>query len=116
MRGDALAHARPELAEGPLAPAVRDLDSVTLSLEPGPEGQVGEVVGRFVYGDLAFAQSAERCANDVLGAFTRKYEATAPWLHAVNVGREERAVVVRGRIPRAWADGLMHVELDHVPP
>ena len=115
LRGEALVHARPALAEGPLMDLVRDLDAITVSLEPGPEGEVGEVgevAARLVYGDVPFAARAERCANDVLGAFTRKYDASAPWLRAVKVGREERTVVVKGRIPRAWVDGFVHVELD----
>ena len=112
LRGAALLRARPGLADGEIAPLVRDLDLVSVGLEPGPEGAVGEVVGRFEYGDLPFAERAERCANEVLAAFTRKLEATAPWLHAVKVSRVERAVVVRGRIPRAWADGLIHLDLD----
>jgi hypothetical protein len=110
LRGSALLRARPSLANGALAPLARDLDHASLSLEPGPEGAVGEVVARFVYGDTPFAERAEQCANDVLAAFTHKLEATAPWLHAVTVSRAERAVIVRGRIPRAWADGLLHIE------
>ena len=112
LRGAALLRARPALADGPLAPLVRDLDLASASLEPGPEGAVGEVVARLEYGDLPFAERAEACASDVLAAFTRKYEAEAPWLHAVKVTRIERAVLVRGRIPRAWTDGLLHVDLD----
>jgi hypothetical protein len=112
LRGAALLRARPSLADGPLAPVARDLDVVSVGLEPGPEGAVGEVVARFEYGEPAFAERAERCVADVLAAFTRKYEAEAPWLHAIKVSRTERAVLVRGRIPRAWADGLLHVDLD----
>ena len=112
LRGGALLRARPSLADGPLAPVARDLDVVSVSLEPGPEGAVGEVVGRFEYGELPFAERAERCVADVLAAFTQKYEAGAPWLHAIKVSRSEHTVVVRGRIPRAWADGLVHVDLD----
>jgi hypothetical protein len=112
LTGAALLRARPTLADGPLAPIVRDLDVVSVNLEPGPEGAVGEVVARFTYGDLPFAESAEQCAKEVLDAFTRKLEATAPWLHAVKVSRVDRAVLVRGRIPRAWADGMLHVDLD----
>ncbi len=114
LRGATLLRARPRLADGPLAPIVRDLDRVSVSLEPGPEGAVGEVVARFEYGDLPFAERAERCVNEVLAAFTRKLEATAPWLHAVKVSRAERAVLVKGRIPRAWADGLLHVRISTV--
>jgi hypothetical protein len=114
LRGAALLRARPKLADGALAPLVRDLDVVTLSLAPGPEGEVGEVAIRLVYGDAVFAERAEACAVDVLAAFSRKLEASAPWLHAVKVSREERALVVRGRIPRGWADGLLHVDLDDV--
>jgi hypothetical protein len=112
LRGAALLRARPSLADGALAPLVRDLDVASASLEPGPEGAVGEVVARLEYGELPFAVRAEVCAADVLAAFTRKYETEAPWLHAVKVSRAERAVVVRGRIPRAWTDGLLHVDLD----
>ncbi len=112
LRGAALLRARPSLVDGALAPIVRDLDVVSLDLEPGPEGEVGEVAGRFVYGDALFAERAEECVRDVLAAFTRKLEATAPWLHAVKVSRAERAVVVRGRIPRAWTDGFKNVDLD----
>jgi hypothetical protein len=111
LRPDALVHARPQLASGPLAPVARDLDTATFSLEPGPEGQVGEVSARFVYGDLPFATGAESSFRDALGAFVRAYEAKAPWLHAVTVARDERAVVVRGRIPRAWVDGFLHLDL-----
>jgi hypothetical protein len=64
-----------------------------------------------IYAGEPFARRAEPEVGDVLGAFTRKYEAQAPWLHAVKVERQERAVVVRGRIPRAWADGLVHLDL-----
>jgi hypothetical protein len=112
LRGAALLRARPSLADGALAPIMRDLDVVSVSLEPGPEGAVGEVAARFEYGDLPFAERAERCVADVLAAFTRKYETEAPWLHAIKVSRSERVVLVRGRIPRAWADGLLHVDLD----
>jgi hypothetical protein len=112
LRGSTLLRARPSLADGALAPIVRDLDLVSVSLEPGPEGAVGEVVMRFAYGERPFAESAEACVNEVLAAFTRKLEATAPWLHAVKVSRIDRAVLVRGRIPRAWADGMLHVDLD----
>jgi hypothetical protein len=72
---------------------------------------VGEVSARFVYGDLPFATGAESSFRDALGAFVRAYEAKAPWLHAVTVARDERAVVVRGRIPRAWVDGFLHLDL-----
>jgi hypothetical protein len=112
LRGDALVRARPSLADGPLAPMVRGLDTVIASVEPGPQGAVGEIVARFVYEETPFAEHAEQCAGDVLAAFTHKFEAKAPWLHAVKVSREERAVIVRGRIPRAWADGFIHVDLD----
>ncbi len=115
LRPDALVRARPQLASGPLAPVARDLDSATFSLEPGPEGQVGEVSARFVYGDLPFATSAESSFRDVVGAFVRAYESKAPWLHAVTVARDERAVVVRGRIPRAWVDGFLHLDLGPGP-
>jgi hypothetical protein len=111
LRGDALARMRPQLADGPLAPVTRDLDSATLTLEPGPQGQVGEVVARFVYGDAPFAVRAESPIRDVLAAFTRAYDAQAPWLHAVTVARDDRVVAVRGRIPRAWVDGFLHLEL-----
>jgi hypothetical protein len=111
LRGDALVRLRPQLAEGPLAPVTRDLDDVTLSLEPGPEGQVGEVVARFIYGDAPFAARAESPVRDVVAAFTRAYDARAPWLHAVTIAHEDRVVVVRGRIPRAWVDGFLHLEL-----
>jgi hypothetical protein len=114
LRGSALVEARPSLARGPLAPIVRDLDVVSVGLEPGPVGAVGEVVARFVYGDAPFAERASQCVRDVVAAFTDKFEQKAPWLHAVKVSREERAVVVRGRIPRAWADGFLRVDLDGV--
>jgi hypothetical protein len=113
LRGAALLRARPSLTTGPLAPVVRDLDVVTLGLEPGPEGAVGEVVARLVYGEPAFAERSEACVNEVLAAFTRRFE-KAPWLHAVKVSRDGSAVVVRGRIPRAWADGLLHVDLSDI--
>jgi hypothetical protein len=112
LEGDALLRARPALAEGALAPMVRDLQYASISLQPGPEGDVGEVTGRFVYGEPAFAEKAEACAIDVLLAFTRMFDKKAPWLHAVKVSRAERAVLVKGRIPRAWADGFLHVDLD----
>jgi hypothetical protein len=111
LRPDVLVRARPQLASGPLAPIARDLDTATLSLEPGPEGQVGEVSARFVYGDAPFATGAESSFREVVGAFVRAYEAKAPWLHAVTVAREERSVVVRGRIPRAWVDGFLRLDL-----
>jgi hypothetical protein len=113
LRPDVLVRARPQLSSGPLAPIARDLDTATLSLAPGPEGQVGEVAARFVYGDAPFATGAESSFRDVLSAFVRAYEAKAPWLHAVTVAREDRAVVVRGRIPRAWVDGFLRVDLGH---
>jgi hypothetical protein len=112
LRGDAIVRLRPSLAEGALAEVVRALDFLTISLQPGPEGQVGEVVARFVYAGEPFAERAQGRVEDVLAAFTRTYEKSAPWLHAVKVSREERAVVVRGRIPRAWADGFLHLDLD----
>lgn len=108
VRGDVLARGR---ADGPLAPVFQALDVATVSLEPGPQGAVGEVVLRLVYGAPAFATRAEPSVADVVAAYTRELGARAPWLHAVKVSREERAVVVKGRIPRAWADGLLHVEL-----
>jgi hypothetical protein len=111
LRGDALVRIRPQLAEGPLAPVTRDLETVTLSVEPGPQGQVGEVAARFIYGDAPFATRAEPPVRDVLAAFTHAYEKKAPWLHAVTIAREDRAVIVRGHIPRAWVDGFLHVEL-----
>lgn len=112
LRGAALRRARPTLADGPLAPLVRDLEWVSVDLEPGPEGEVGEVALRLEYGELAFAVGAEVCVTDVLAALTRKYETEAPWLHAVKVSRAERAIAVKGRIPRAWTDGLLHVDVD----
>ena len=112
LRGDAIVRLRPSLAEGALAEVVRALDSLTVSLQPGPEGQVGEVVARLVYAEEPFAVRAQGRVEEVLAAFTRAYEKSAPWLHAVKVAREERAIVVRGRIPRAWADGFMHLDLD----
>lgn len=111
LRGDALLEARPSLANGALAPIVRDLDLLSVTLEPGPQGSVGELVARLEYGSAVFAQRANGRANDVVAAFTRKYDRIAPWLHAVTVAQEDRSVVVRGRIPRAWADGLLHVDL-----
>jgi len=111
LRGDALVRMRPQLAEGPLAPVTRDLERVTLSLEPGPQGQVGEVVARFVYGDVPFASRAEPPLREVVAAFTRTYDAEAPWLHAITTAQQDRVVVLRGRIPRAWVDGLLHLEL-----
>jgi hypothetical protein len=114
LRGDALVRARPSLMDGPLAPIARGLDVVTFNLEPGSEGAIGEVVARFVYAEIPLAERAAACANDVVAAFVHKFEAKAPWLHAVKVSREERAVIVRGRIPRAWADGLIHVDLGEV--
>jgi hypothetical protein len=111
LRGDALARVRPQLADGPLAPVTRDLESATLSLEPGPQGQVGEVIARFIYGDAPFAVLAEPAMREVLAAFTRAYDTKAPWLHAVTIAREDRVVAVRGRIPRAWVDGFLHLEL-----
>jgi hypothetical protein len=116
LRGSALVDARPGLAHGPLAPIVQDLDRVSVALEPGPVGAVGEVVARLVYGDAPFAERASICVGDVLAAFTNKFEKQAPWLHAVHVTRQDRAVVVRGRIPRAWADGLLRVDLDDLAP
>jgi hypothetical protein len=73
---------------------------------------VGEVSARFVYGEVPFAIGAESSFRDVLAAFLRAYEAKAPWLHAVTVVRDERAVTVRGRIPRAWVDGFLHLDLE----
>jgi hypothetical protein len=114
LRGDALVRARPSLADGPLAPMVQGLDVAAFSLEPGSEGAIGEIVGRFVYARVPLAEHAAECANDVVAAFVHKFEAKAPWLHAVKVSREERAVIVRGRIPRAWADGFIHLDLGPV--
>jgi hypothetical protein len=111
LRPDALIRLRPQLASGPLAPVTRDLETATLSLEPGPEGQVGEIAARFVYGDAPFASDAEASFRDVVGAFVRAYEAQAPWLHAVTVAHEDRAVTLRGHIPRAWVDGFLHLDL-----
>ena len=111
LRGDALVRMRPQLADGPLAPITQDLDSATFTLEPGPQGQVGEVVARFIYGDPPFAVRAEPAVRDVVAAFTRTYDTQAPWLHAVTIARDDRVVAVRGRIPRAWVDGFLHLEL-----
>jgi hypothetical protein len=108
VRGDVLARGR---SDGPLAPVFQALDVATVSLEPGPQGAVGEVVLRLVYGAPAFATRAEPSVADVVAAYTRELGARAPWLHAVTVSRDDRAVVVKGRIPRAWTEGLLHVEL-----
>jgi hypothetical protein len=121
--GEAFRRVRPQLAEGALAPIVTRLDHATATLAPapvpsarpseasGPQGEVGEITLRFVYADESSARASEACLGEVVGAFTRRWGESQPWLHAIRVGREERAVLVRGRIPRAWADGFIHLEL-----
>jgi hypothetical protein len=109
VRGEAIARrARPD---GPLGPVLRALDVLTVTLEPGPQGSVGEVTLRLVYAEPAFAEKAAPSVGDVVAAYTRQFGARAPWLHAVTVSRDEASVVVRGRIPRAWADGFIHLDL-----